>query len=627
MNKDSLLRLLPVARQDTHLVQLYINIGQQYEIGSDYEVAKDYYRRAGDLSEKLRYKKGIIQFAANYTYILNIQEKVDSSLVLNKYVLGIALEMNDPVTIAKCYTNVGSSFQAADIYDSAIIYYENAKVYLDKSGDAATTAKLNDIMQIPYRLLNQYDKAIEMGELALQYFRKSNDVVSLGIALSNLGTNYVSSGKIAKGKALFMESLEIAKAIPYPELEQSLLLNIGNVYLQTQIVDSLKKYFTDALILAKELDLPESIAIAYRGLAIEAMYSKDFVKAQQYADSALSVAVQHKLRKERVASLEALSSIFFAMHDIRKAEKILQESARLQDSLTGEELRRQVLITEKRFETQKKESQIKLQQTTIRQKSILNYIFAGGVLALALIIGLGYRTYSQKQRLQRHRITELETEKQLAATEAVLKGEEKERTRLAKDLHDGLGGMLSGIKYSFQTMKGNLILTPENQEAFERSMDMLDSSIKEMRRVAHNMMPEALVKFGLDTALRDFCADINQSGAIQVVYQASGMEQAELDHTTAITVFRVVQELVNNIIRHAGATTAIVQISKTNHEVVLTVEDNGKGFDTAVLKQSKGIGWDNIQSRIDFLKGKLDVQSTQGKGTSVLIELKVGNGV
>ena len=140
-----------------------------------------------------------------------------------------------------------------------------------------------------------------------------------------------------------------------------------------------------------------------------------------------------------------------------------------------------------------------------------------------------HRNYINKQELQQRRITELETEKQLTATEDVLKGEEKERTRLAKDLHDGLGGMLSGIKHSLNAMKGNLVMTPENHQAFERSMDMLDSSIREMRRVAHNMMPEALVKFGLDTALKDFCNDINQSGALQINYQSIGLENIEVE--------------------------------------------------------------------------------------------------
>ncbi|HCL82927.1 MAG TPA: histidine kinase, partial [Chitinophagaceae bacterium] len=173
--------------------------------------------------------------------------------------------------------------------------------------------------------------------------------------------------------------------------------------------------------------------------------------------------------------------------------------------------------------------------------------------------------------MQLQRIGELETQQQLTATEAVLKGEEQERTRLAKDLHDGLGGMLSGIKYSFNTMKGNIIMTPENNQAFERSMDMLDSSIKEMRRVAHNMMPEALVKFGLDTALNDYCNDINQSGALQVSYQSIGLENAKIEQTMAITIYRIVQELINNIMKHAAAKYTIVQVTKTNGQIAVTV--------------------------------------------------------
>jgi signal transduction histidine kinase len=232
-----------------------------------------------------------------------------------------------------------------------------------------------------------------------------------------------------------------------------------------------------------------------------------------------------------------------------------------------------------------------------------------------------YRNFKQKQKLQQQRINELETEKQLEAAEAVVKGEEQERTRLAKDLHDGLGGMLSGIKYSFTTMKGNLVMTPENHQAFERSMDMLDSSIREMRRVAHNMMPEALIRFGLNTALNDFCNDINQSGALKVIYQSIGIEGMEIDQTTSITLYRVVQELINNTMKHAGANSAIVQLTKSNGQLSLTVEDDGKGFDTSLLKMNKGIGWINIQNRVDFLKGKLDIRSKEGEGTSVQIEL------
>ena len=142
-----------------------------------------------------------------------------------------------------------------------------------------------------------------------------------------------------------------------------------------------------------------------------------------------------------------------------------------------------------------------------------------------------------------------------------------------------------------------------------------------MRRVAHNMMPESLVRFGLDTALKDFCNDINQSGALNVNYQSIGLENAAIDQITSITIYRIVQELINNTMKHAAAKNAIVQVSKANEQLSITVEDDGKGFDTTILQGTKGIGWTNIQSRVNFLKGTLDVESAEGKGTSVHIEL------
>jgi two-component system, NarL family, sensor kinase len=136
-------------------------------------------------------------------------------------------------------------------------------------------------------------------------------------------------------------------------------------------------------------------------------------------------------------------------------------------------------------------------------------------------------------------------------------------------------------------------------------------------------MPEALVRFGLDTALKDYCQDINQSGALQVNFQSMGAIDEGLDQTTAVTIYRIVQELITNTMKHASARTAIVQITKTDGQLAITIEDDGKGFDTNILGQSKGIGWTNIQHRVDFLKGRLDVNSGTDEGTSVHIEFDI----
>jgi signal transduction histidine kinase len=246
-----------------------------------------------------------------------------------------------------------------------------------------------------------------------------------------------------------------------------------------------------------------------------------------------------------------------------------------------------------------------------------------------LVAFLGYRNFRHRQQLarqqvelQQQRIRELEKDKQLIAVDSLLKGQEEERSRLAKDLHDGLGGLLSGVKYSLINMKDNLIITPDNMAVFERSLDMLDTSIKELRRVAHNMMPEMLTKFGLDEALKEYCNTVNAANLFVVKYQSLGME-TRLDKATEIIIYRIVQEMLNNILKHAEASQAFIQVIRENDRLNIVVEDDGKGFDTAILETNKGAGWTNIRSRVEYLKGQLDIHSEPGKGTLVNIEFNV----
>ena len=247
----------------------------------------------------------------------------------------------------------------------------------------------------------------------------------------------------------------------------------------------------------------------------------------------------------------------------------------------------------------------------------------GGSVVVITIGLLTFQNRRQKQRSHRQHLQELEREKLLEATEAVLKGEEQERIRLARDIHDGLVGMLSGIKYSLHTIRDDTAATPHNRQVFDRSIDMLDSSIQEIRRVAHNMMPEALIRFGLNTALRDFCNDVTQSGTLKISYQSIGMEVVAIDQTTGIALYRIVQELIYNAVKHASATSAIVQITCSGNRLSLTVEDNGKGFDTSSLRNDHGLGWTNIGHRVEYLGGRCDITSRPGEGTSIHLELEL----
>jgi len=169
-------------------------------------------------------------------------------------------------------------------------------------------------------------------------------------------------------------------------------------------------------------------------------------------------------------------------------------------------------------------------------------------------------------------------------------------------------------------MKENMILPAENLPAFDRSIAMLDNTIAELRKVAHNLMPETLVRFGLEEALKDFCNSIQSSTGIQVIYQQLG-EDRKMNARAEITIYRIIQELVNNILKYAEATQIIVQLTRDDIKTGITVEDNGKGFDMTILDQKRGAGFSNIKYRVNYFKGTLDINSQPGNGTSVNIEL------
>jgi signal transduction histidine kinase len=154
-------------------------------------------------------------------------------------------------------------------------------------------------------------------------------------------------------------------------------------------------------------------------------------------------------------------------------------------------------------------------------------------------------------------------------------------------------------------------------------MGYLDRSIQELRRVAHNMMPVALIEFGLDTALQDYCNGVTNSGVMQINYRSYDLSDKSVSPATASVIYRIIQELINNILKHAAASTATVQLVKRSDALNITVEDNGKGFDVQTMKTSTGIGFLNLQNRVSYLQGTLDFQSAPGKGTFVNIDIPI----
>ncbi|QEC72080.1 sensor histidine kinase [Arachidicoccus ginsenosidivorans] len=200
-----------------------------------------------------------------------------------------------------------------------------------------------------------------------------------------------------------------------------------------------------------------------------------------------------------------------------------------------------------------------------------------------------------------------------------MKGQEQERSRLARDLHDGVGGLLSGVKLRLSSMKGNFYLPEESAISLQGIIGQLDNSIQELRRVSHNMMPEALIKYGLKEALENYTDYIQSSGALQIQLQLYGLEH-RLNQDTEIILYRIVQELLTNVIKHAQATNVLLQFIRNNDRFTLTVEDNGKGFDKDPEGAKNGAGLSNINARVAYLNGNMDINTAPGKGCSITIE-------
>jgi len=628
-SRDSLLQLLPEQKEDTNKVNLLYAIGDAFENSSP-DTAKIYIRKGGDLSNTINYTKGVQKFYRHIAYIYAVQSKYDSVLYYNRLGLELAKSKSDTFSIGVSLFNIGIAYRFMSDYENAVIYNLEGAKLLEGKGYTNIEAGLYDGLQVLYMTLGQYDQAIPYGEKAVSIGRLQKDQNPLAVALNNLSLSYMEVDRLADAETVLVEALAVSRNIENKSVEGSVLNNLAEIAIREGKTELLKSYAERSLQIHREINSSEGIAISTRCMAIYYLHQNDFAKANEYCLAALKIDNENGFLLEKSQCLKTLSSVAFASQDYDAGYRYFLESQKLDGEIFNESLAEKESSLKIKYETEKKEllikeleSEKKVNQLAMKHRTLVNYLLVGALVTILFISVLSYWNYKQKQKLQQQRISELETEKKLLATEAVLKGEEQERSRLAKDLHDGLGGMLSGIKYSFSTMKKNLIMTPENQLVFERSIDMLDSCTKEMRRVAHNMMPESLVKFGLQAAMQDFCNDINESGVLQVTFLPIGLDNLLLDQTTAIAIYRIVQELMNNILKHASAKSAIIQLSNSEGHFTITVEDDGKGFDASILDKTRGIGWTNIQHRVDLLKGNLDINSQPEKGTSVQIDFNI----
>jgi signal transduction histidine kinase len=303
-----------------------------------------------------------------------------------------------------------------------------------------------------------------------------------------------------------------------------------------------------------------------------------------------------------------------------------QKYSKLNDSLNTENVKLEINKLESKFNTAEKERKIATLNAEKNQKDLEvskknSYLWGMGlVLLLALsLLGFLFIIFRKNKKINKQKIEDIKQKEELSLTKAILDGEERERERIARDLHDGLGGMLAGVKINFSTWSSTH-LHPEKDQEFYKILGQLDNSVSELRHVARNLMPESLLNFGLETAIHDLCEFYSRRN-LEIDFQAIDINK-KLPLNIQLNIYRIVQELLANAIKHAEASSILLQCSQSGKNFLITIEDNGKGFDKNIENTTKSMGLRNLKNRVNYLKGTMEIHS-DNQGTAINIELNI----
>ncbi len=314
-----------------------------------------------------------------------------------------------------------------------------------------------------------------------------------------------------------------------------------------------------------------------------------------------------------------LASVAQRQGHYQEAYEYFLKRSYLRDSLFAMEKTKQIEELNTKYESAKKEQQIQQQDSRLRMQNFLFIGIAGLILLIGLLINSQYRR--NKLRQEANMKTELMKQQEMSV-KAVIEAEENERQRIAKDLHDGVGQMMSAAKMNLSAFESEVKFANEEQkQSLEKVIQLVDESCKEVRTVSHIMMPNALLKKNLAAAIRDFVDKLNNK-TLQAHVHTEGLDD-RMDSNIETVLYRVIQECVHNAIKHAGATTLDISLIRDKDGISGTIEDNGKGFDVADKENFEGIGLKNITTRIEYLKGTVDFDTAPGRGTVVAFHVPI----
>ena len=617
---------------------LYIRLARKSPLRDSVQALK-YFQQALQLEEKNDNKLGIartyLAIGSWFNSIANYSEAERHLLIAREDLLkdtsreGRLLLANAKVNLAIVLGNKGQTQLQAEEYLQTIPILEkmNAIPELNETyqslGDIFfNKSQYKTAISYYYKSLGVYsDPAPYCHLIASRHLRLANSMYHLD-SLKNMETNLGAAKE--KLDKTGVDSINIWA--DYYHLQ-------GKLEVKRQMYNRAATMFYNGLSIARKTNYNSAICNNLYSLARlfekQGLYDRAMVLMDEYGKLSYTL----KDFPFRLRALDLMADLSFKQHFPDQAYNYLRQYIILADSLKELQVTEKIHELEAEYQSSEKENRImqlqhenERQEFALQKNRLLISLMVVIMLSLFVVAALSYLFYrngrkllEQQRQLHEFEVERIRQEHKISLLSAMLEGQEKERTRLARDLHDGLGGLLSGIKLELSTVNPSQT-DVHRQSLIQNTLQRLDGAMDELRRIARSMMPEILIKYGLGEATVEYCRGLKKTGTDNIVCQVFNFQVADMEHTRQVVLYRIMQELVNNAIKHAEASQILVLLQQTDKTLFLTVEDDGKGFDAAAGNKLKGAGLANIEARVEFLGGKIDIQSEPGTGTAITIE-------
>lgn len=525
---------------------------------------------------------------------------------------------NDSRLQASSLLHAGMAYYYQGNHKEALdFYFRSLKISEEANDNRGSAAALNEMGTLQKKN-NNLSEAGKNLTRALQLSIEIDDSSQVANSMNNLGHVFELQNDFDRAMDFYKRSAKIKE-----QLNDFYGLsfnhdNIANILSKQGKYDEAGSYFQKSIDYFKSVEDKASYAIALNNLGEMFHLKRDYSTARKYLLQSLAVSTKIKYQDLSQHIYRVISETYLDENNFKDGYSYFLKSSLLKDSIFDETKSKQLIELQTKYDTEKKETKINLltQETRLKSVQLRQGILAITVLVLLLValVGIGLLLRNRTKLKQQADLEAARAELRQQQLQAVIASQEEERKRFAADLHDGLGQMISAMRLG---LSKNKIDTSSVQYA----LGLMNDMNVEIRNIAFNLMPQVLVKDGLHEALHEFAQRVSNSGGIKIEVQTYNLSQ-DMSSEQRIALYRICQEWVNNVIKYSDAKEIMIQAVQHAEELVITIEDDGNGFDQGLLTEGKGNGWKNINSRLSLIRGTIDIDTLlHRKGTISIISV------